>query len=54
MPRSGKSEKSSEMTFRKSIIVFVTLLSIFLIMKFMLTHVWNLTYIDDPFEGRVP
>jgi len=53
MQRSGKSEKSSEM-LRKSIIVFVTLLSIFLIMKFMLTHFWNLTYIDDPFEGRVP
>ena len=55
MQKSGESGTYYQMLIRKAIIVLVTLLSVIFLFKFLLDHIWNLTY-RDPYSGdvRVP
>jgi len=52
MQVNGKSKPYYQMLIRKSIIVLVTLLSIVMLFKFLMDHIWNLTY-HDPYIGEV-
>lgn len=53
MPRSGESKMYYQMLIRKSIIVLFTLLCVVLLFKFLIEHIWSITY-SDPYGDDVP